>query len=105
MLTAAGSGYSRWGELALTRWREDASCDCWGSYIWLRDVDSGQVWSAAYQPAGVEPDAYQVKFNEDRVEFLRRDATLTTTLEVVVCAQDDAEVRRISISNTGREAR
>ena len=27
MLTAAGSGYSRWGDLALTRWREDATCD------------------------------------------------------------------------------
>ena len=24
MLTSAGSGYSRWGDLALTRWREDA---------------------------------------------------------------------------------
>ena len=27
MLTAAGSGYSRWGDLAVTRWREDATRD------------------------------------------------------------------------------
>src|SRR6185312_7460587 len=46
MLTAAGSGYSRWRGLAVTRWREDATCDDWGSYIFLRDVYSGGVWSA-----------------------------------------------------------
>ena len=39
MLTAAGSGYSRWRDLAVTRWREDATCDDWGSYIFLRDVE------------------------------------------------------------------
>src|SRR5580698_5029923 len=37
MLTAAGSGYSRWRDIAVTRWREDATRDCWGSYIFLRD--------------------------------------------------------------------
>ena len=50
MLTAAGSGYSRWRDIAVTRWREDATCDDWGSYIFLRDVDSGKVWSAGFQP-------------------------------------------------------
>ena len=82
MLTAAGSGYSRWRDLAVTRWREDATCDDWGSYVFLRDVDSGNVWSAGFQPSGVEPDDYDVTFNEDRAEFTRRDGTLTTTLEV-----------------------
>ena len=61
MLTAAGSGYSRWRDLAVTRWREDvdarragartSSCATW---------TSGEVWSAGYQPSGVEPDAYEV---------------------------------------------
>ena len=73
MLTAAGSGYSRWRDLAVTRWREDATCDDWGSYIFLRDVRSGEVWSAGYQPSGVEPDSYEVTFTEDRAEFIRRD--------------------------------
>ena len=57
MLTAAGSGYSRWRDLAITRWREDATRDDWGSYVFLRDVASGARWSAGYQPSGVEPDA------------------------------------------------
>ena len=57
MMTAAGSGYSHWGDLAVTRWREDPTRDCWGSYMFLRDVDTGAVWSAGYQPTGVEPDS------------------------------------------------
>ena len=89
----------------MTRWREDATSDDWGSYVFLRDVQSGEVWSAGYQPSGVEPDSYDVVFNEDRAEITRRDGTLTTMLEVLVSAEDDAEVRRVSITNSGNRAR
>ena len=105
MLTAAGSGYSRWRDVAVTRWREDATCDVLGSHIFLRDVRSGAVWSAGYQPTGAEPDHYQATFNEDRCEISRRDGSLATTLEVLVSAEDDAEVRRVSITNHGFGAR
>ncbi len=105
MLTAAGSGYSRWGNIAVTRWREDATRDCWGSYFFLRDAQTGEFWSAGYQPSGVEPDSYEVSFHEDRAEFVRRDRSLTTTLDVVVSPEDDAEVRRVSITNLGMRTR
>ena len=105
MLTAAGSGYSRWRDLSVTRWREDSTCDDWGSYVFVRDIRSGEVWSAGFQPSGAEPDSYQVTFNEDRAEISRRDGTITTTMEVLVSAEDDAEVRRVSISNSGSWAR
>jgi len=105
MLTSAGSGYSRWGELAITRWREDATCDDYGSYLFIKDVRSSVAWSAGFQPSGVEPDAYALAFNEDRVEVTRRDGSLTTTLDVLVSGEDDAEVRRVSITNSGVGAR
>jgi cyclic beta-1,2-glucan synthetase len=105
MLTAAGSGYSRWRGIAVTRWREDATRDDWGSYIYLRDVLSSEVWSAGFQPSGAEPDSYEVVFNEGRAEFTRHDGTLTTTLEVLVSGEDDAEVRRVSICNSSSRAR
>ncbi|MGH7495178.1 MAG: GH36-type glycosyl hydrolase domain-containing protein [bacterium] len=105
MITAAGSGYSRWRDIALTRWREDVTCDSWGAYIFLRDVRSGQVWSAGFQPSGVAPDSYEVTFSEDRAEIMRRDGNITTTLEVAVSPEDDAEVRRVSISNLGSRSR
>ena len=105
MLTGAGSGYSRWGDVGITRWREDVTRDDWGAYVFLRDVQSGDVWSAGYQPCGVEPDGYAVTFTEDRAEFVRRDGSITTTLEVVVSPEDNAEVRRISVANAGGRAR
>ena len=105
MITAAGSGFSRWHEMAVTRWHEDVTRDSWGTYIFVRDVQSGKVWSAGFQPAGVEADSYEVEFSEDRAEIVRRDGTMTTTLEVAVSAEDDAEVRRVSITNLGSRVR
>ncbi|WP_422294311.1 glucoamylase family protein, partial [Candidatus Binatus sp.] len=105
MITAAGSGFSRWRDLAVTRWHEDVTCDSWGTYIFIRDVNSGKVWSAGFQPAGVEADSYEVEFSEDRAEIVRRDGTMTTTLEIAVSPEDDAEVRRVSISNLGNRVR
>jgi cyclic beta-1,2-glucan synthetase len=105
MVTAAGAGYSTWRDLAVTRWREDATCDNWGAWVYLRDVASGDVWSAGLQPTGVAPDDYHVVFNEDRVEIARRDGALSTTLEIVVSAEDDAEARRVTLTNFGQRTR
>jgi cyclic beta-1,2-glucan synthetase len=101
MLTSAGSGYSMSGNVGVTRWREDVTRDDSGSYFFLRDVDSETVWSAGYQPCGGEPGNYEVTFTEDRAEFVRTDGTLTTTLDIVVSPEDDAEARRVSIANSG----
>ena len=101
MLTAAGSGYSVWDGLAVTRWREDPTCDAWGSYLFLRDTTSGDVWSATYQPLGKEPDRYEVVFSEDRARIIRNDGTLSSSLEILVSPEDNAEIRRLSITNSG----
>jgi cyclic beta-1,2-glucan synthetase len=105
MVTAAGSGYSRWNDLAITRWREDATRDDTGSYLLLRDTDTGRVWSAGFQPTALQPAAYDVSFTEDRAEIIRLDGDISTTLEVQVSSQDDAEVRQVSLTNGSLRAR
>jgi cyclic beta-1,2-glucan synthetase len=105
MVTAAGSGYSRWRDVAVTRWREDTTCDGWGTYIFLRDVRSEDVWSAGYQPTGAIPDTYEVVFSEERAQIVRRDGSIETVLEIAVSSEDDAEVRRVSITNHGSRTR
>ena len=62
MLTAAGGGYSRWRGMAITRWREDVTRDNWGSFIYLRDLRNGKIWSAGYQPTAQEADQYEASF-------------------------------------------
>ena len=105
MLTASGSGYSRWRDLAITRWREDATRDHWGTYIFLRDRQSGSLWSVSQQPMMDDAIEYSVLFGEDRAEFSRRDGSLLSTLEVLVSGEADGEVRRLSLTNSGRHAR
>ncbi|HEY3188127.1 MAG TPA: glucoamylase family protein, partial [Solirubrobacteraceae bacterium] len=105
MLTSAGSGYSRWRDLALTRWREDVTRDVGGTYVFFRDVQSGETWSAGYQPSGREPDGYEVVFSEDRAQIIRHDGGITATLEVIVSPEDDAEIRRVSLTNSGSRTR
>ncbi|HEV8584522.1 MAG TPA: glucoamylase family protein, partial [Methylomirabilota bacterium] len=105
MMTTAGSGYSRWKDLAITRWRDDVTRDLAGTSIFLRNVQTGEMWSAGYQPTAVVPERYEVRFDEDRVEITRRDRGLATTLEVIVSPEDDAEMRRVSLTNLGTRAR
>ena len=101
MMTAAGSGYSRWRGLDVTRWREDTTRDSWGTYVFLTDGESGKTWSAGYQPAGVEPDGYEAVYSEDHVEIHRRDGPIATAFVTVVSTEDDAEMRQISLTNFG----
>jgi cyclic beta-1,2-glucan synthetase len=105
MLTGAGSGYSRWLGLAVTRWQEDVACDALGSYIYLRDVESGETFSATHQPTCVEADSYDSWFQEYKASFVRFDGDLTTTLDIVLSAENDAEVRRVSVGNMGSDVR
>ena len=105
MLTGSGSGYSRWGDLAVTRWREDATRDAEGSYVFVRDTQSRDVWSPTAQPFGPFVEDADALFAEDNATFSRRDGRLRTTLEIVVSGEDDAEVRRVSLTNSGRRAR
>ncbi len=105
MLTVAGGGYSRWGDIAVTRWREDATRDDWGAHVYLRDCASEAVWSPCRNPLGPGAGKTEVEFVEDRGRFLRREGGLTTTLDVLVSGEDDGEVRQVSLVNAGRRAR
>ena len=105
MLTNAGGGYSRRQNLAMTRWREDITTDSWGSFIYVRDLDSGEIWSTTYRPTGREPDEYEVIFAPDRATFRRLDGDVEIRTEIVVSPEDDVEIRRVSLTNHGREAR
>jgi cyclic beta-1,2-glucan synthetase len=105
MVTNAGGGYSRWKNIAVTRWREDSTCDNWGMFCYLRDVTSGDVWSTAYQPTHKGSETYEAVFSEARAEFRRRDHDIDTHTEIAVSPEDDIELRRITLTNRSRTRR
>ena len=102
MVTNAGGGYSRWKDLAVTRWHEDSTRDDWGTFCYVRDVASGEFWSTAHQPTLTQPESYEVIFSEGRAEFRRRDHDFDTHTEIVVSPEDDIELRRSHITNRAR---
>ena len=109
MVTNAGGGYSRWKDLAVTRWREDGTCDNWGTFCYIRDVASGEFWSFAHQPTLKRATSYEAIFSEARAEFRRRDAVeggeYDTHTEIVVSPEDDIELRRMHVTNRSRARR
>jgi cyclic beta-1,2-glucan glucanotransferase len=105
MATNAGGGYSRWRDLAVTRWREDATCDGYGTFIYLRDRDTGRYWSTTYQPTRQKPERQQAVFVQARAEFKRLDHEIEAHTEVCVSPEDDVEIRRVTLTNLSGDTR
>jgi cellobiose phosphorylase len=105
MITNAGGGYSRFQDMAVTRWREDSTRDNWGTFCYIRDVISGEFWSTAYQPTLKQPERYEAIFSDAKVEFRRRDNEINTHTQIAVSPEDDIELRRIRITNRSRRLR
>ncbi len=104
MLTAAGSGYSSWNGLAITRWQEDPVEDNWGQYIYLREPRSKDWWSATHMPAKVSNYSTAI-FSEHKVEIARTEGIWKTTLECIVSPESNSEARKLTIENRGLTAR
>ena len=102
VITSAGGGYSRWRDLAVTRWREDATRDCFGTFSYLRDLDSGALWSTSWQPTLKPAKRYQAIFTQSRAEFRRSDDRIDTHTVISVSPEDDIELRRITITNRSK---
>lgn len=105
MATHAGGSTSRWRDLALTRWREDATADSWGTFIYLRDRDTGEYWSTAYQPTRRKADHYEAIFVQGRAEYRRRDHAIEAHTELSVSPEDDVEIRRVKLTNQSSRTR
>lgn len=100
-VTNSGSGFSSWDGISVSRWREDPVKDCWGSYIYIRDVHTDRIWSPSYQPCRTESPEQRIRFELDKATFMRKDDEIETCLELCVSPDSDAEVRRITLTNRG----
>ena len=105
LITAAGSGASRWQDLALTRWQEDATRDQWGTFLYVRDLDAGTFWSATPQPTGGRFDQYEVQFTQGVAEFRATREHIQMHMRVAVSSEEDVELRRLVVSNLSNRER
>lgn len=103
MVTDKGTGYSKCKNLDITRWREDVVLDSYGTIFYFRNTKTNQIWSSCYDLYGKKPDNYKVAFISGEARFFRQDGDIDTLTQVAVCAADNAEIRRITLTNRGTE--
>ncbi len=104
MLNASGTGYSQFESLAVTRWRADATTDATGQFCYVQDLTAGRTWTTSAQPMGAFADRSHAALALDRVTLERADGEIETRTEITVVPSDAAEVRRITLTNTGKQA-
>ncbi|MGN6730108.1 MAG: GH36-type glycosyl hydrolase domain-containing protein, partial [Rhodanobacteraceae bacterium] len=105
LLSQTGAGYSAWCDLCLTRWAGDGTRDAEGQFCHLRDVESGQRWSATFQPCPAEGAEFSATFSQARAEFRRVDHGIECEMRVAVSAEDDVELRRVRLTNRSSRPR
>jgi len=105
LITASGSGFSRWKDIELTRWRADSTLDDWGHWIYIEDRLNGKLWSATPQPTMIAPDRSDITFLPHRVDFERQDGDIVLRTSISIAPEDDVEIRRITITNHGNQPR
>lgn len=102
MITSDGDGFSYYRDLMLYRWRSDIYA-CTGSYIFIKDIKSGRLWSSTYNPTKTEPDEYKVIFSPHQIEFNRRDDDVSSHTVVNLSPNHNLEVRKVTLTNHSNE--
>jgi len=101
MVTSDGDGFSDYMGMMLYRWRADVYANT-GSYIYIKELKEGRLWSAAYHPTKAEPDEYQAIFSPHEAEFRRRDGEISTYTQVTVSPSHNLEIRKVTFTNHGK---
>ncbi len=105
MVNNAGSGYSRWNNIAITRWREDATSDNLGLFVYFRNQDDGKFNSITYQPVVSAFTDNEAIFTQAYSEFHQKGSKLEIHTTICVSPEDDIELRRIKLINHSHRAR
>lgn len=105
MITNSGSGYSKKDDITLYRWHEDVTADDKGMFFYIKNLNSNEYWSASYEPSKIQGDEYEVSFSLDKAEFRRKDGNISTYSEITISHEDDAEIRRMTITNHSKHTR
>jgi cyclic beta-1,2-glucan synthetase len=105
LITDSGAGGLNWRHNALTRWTPDTTLESFGFWVYIRDEDSGELWSVGRLPVNKTSKKYNVVFHPHMVEFHREDQGISLRMDLTVSANDDVEIRRITLINKTQKVR
>ena len=102
IVSASGGGFT-WAvnsaERRLTPWRNDPVMDVPGEILYLRDEETGEVWSSTPAPAG-PPGPCTVRFGRGYASFARQSHGLRQTTRLLVPPDDPVKLIEVTLENT-----
>jgi cyclic beta-1,2-glucan synthetase len=101
VVSESGGGYT-WaensGENRLTPWRNDPTSDEPGEVLYLRDEETGAVWTPTPRPAPAT-GAYQIRYGAGYATFLHRSHGLEQSLRLWVPPDDPVKLVELALTN------
>ena len=94
-----GAGWSRYGEMGVGRWRDDALRDAHGGFVYVRRSRNAAPVSLTSHPAPDKAARYLSHFHADRVVYVAQWPDLQAQTTVWVSAEDDIELRQVQLHN------
>ena len=106
VISQTGGGFS-WNTHSefnrLNRWHQDLVQDNWGKYFYLKDNDTGDVWSPTWMPVKKELDFYKIVYGFGYSKFISEYKGIKITLTVFVPLKDDLEIWNFKIENNSAQ--
>lgn len=99
MLTSGGQGFSSCDNIMINSWRPECTGSSHGSFVYIRNLASDQIWSNTYFPTFTHPDEYKVIFDPDKVEYHRKDGLITTDTKITLSPIENYEIRTVTLTN------
>jgi len=98
-VSEAGGGGLSWQGQAVTRWRPDSTRDAYGYWLYVKDLDDNEIWSAGRLPTGEPGHESRTLFHQHLVEDFRRHRGVAIRVETTVAPDDDVDIRRVTVVN------
>lgn len=107
-ISQAGGGFS-WLDHSefnrLNRWHQDLVRDDWGKYLYLKDLESEEVWNPTWLPSRTEPELFECTHGFGYTRFKTVYKGIRTILTIFVPLGKSLEVWDINIENISDRAR
>lgn len=108
VVSQTGGGFSWWenANLArLTQWTQDLIKDESGKYLYIKDEETGEIWSASWKPVCADYEHYEVHHAIGSTTFIHRVHKIETRWTLVVPANDALEVWHLEVRNLDNKPR
>lgn len=105
LINSDGGGGSFWQGIGINRWQPDTTTNAWGQWIYIKNLDSGNLFTVTPDPCGERTAERLTTQGPHQAGFRCRHEQLVCRMRVAVAAQHDIEGRRVLISNQSNETR